>query len=274
MSGHVVLSSADTGEIVYELKAHEKYAIKAVLYKNEYLATAAYDKTINVYLISYSVDNTPSISGLLGRLELPTPPEALCFVTLPISSEPALCYSRRDSTFLYYHHLCPLLPPHSTRNLAPHSTSWHTFHAMWLSPSPSNPSLLAVATSSIPHMKFLLLPVDSDTIIKEVFTAAPQSVYSTAVLAWRPQGNGVWVNADDGIVRGIEVKSGKVKVGLRASAGGEKVRTLWAGHVDGREMLVTGGFDKGLKVWSVEGEEVSRGVGEQADEVGGANNST
>lgn len=252
MSGHVVLSSADTGEIISELKAHEKYAIKAVLYKNEYLATAAYDKTINIYKVSHSADNTPSISGLLGRLELPTPPEALCFVTLPSSGEPALCYSRRDSTFLYYHNLCPLLPPHSTRNLAPHSTAWHTFHAMWLSPSPSNPLLLAVATSSIPHMKFLLLPVDSDAIIKEVFTAAPQSVYSTAVLAWRPQGNGVWVNADDGVVRGIEVKSGKVKVALRASAGGEKVRTLWAGSVDGREMLVTGGFDKGVKVWSVE----------------------
>lgn len=125
-------------------------------------------------------------------------------------------------------------------------------------------------------MKFLLLPVDSDAIIKEVFTAAPQSVYSTAVLAWRPQGNGVWVNADDGVVRGIEVKSGKVKAELRASAGGEKVRTLWAGNVDGREILVTGGFDKGLKVWSVEGEEEGEGVfggaNENADEVDGANN--
>lgn len=77
----------------------------------------------------------------------------------------------------------------------------------------------------------------------------------------------MWVNADDGVVRGIEVKSGKVKVELRASGGGEKVRTLWAGRVDGREMLVTGGFDKGLKVWSVEGEEGAFGsADERADE--------
>lgn len=101
-------------------------------------------------------------------------------------------------------------------------------------------------------MKFILVGVDTEDVVKEVFTQAPQSAYSTAVLAWRPQGSGVWVNADDGVVRGIEVKSGRVKVDLKASEGGEKVRTLWAGDVEGLgECLVTGGFDKGLKVWTV-----------------------
>lgn len=73
----------------------------------------------------------------------------------------------------------------------------------------------------------------------------------------------MWVNADDGVVRGVEVKTGRVRVSLRVCGGGEKVRTLWAGRVDGREVLVTGGFDKGLKVWSVEGE------GEEGDKEDG-----
>jgi len=87
----------------------------------------------------------------------------------------------------------------------------------------------------------------------EVFTGAPQSVYSTAVFGWRVSGDGVWVNGDDGVVRGIERKTGKVVARLKASGDSEKVRSLWTGTVDGKEVLVTGGFDKGIKVWIPEG---------------------
>lgn len=107
-------------------------------------------------------------------------------------------------------------------------------------------------------------------------TFAPQTSYSTPALAWRPDGSGVWVNGDDGSVRGIEASSGKVVVTLGRVVGavqakpshdpGCKVRCLAAGLVDvesgrdvestatktgGRkeEWLATGGFDRKLIVW-------------------------
>ena len=86
-------------------------------------------------------------------------------------------------------------------------------------------------------------------------TMAPQTAYSTPAVAWRPDGSGVWVNSDDGVVRGIEASSGKVVASLQGHEAGTKVRCLWAGEVDGdggkEEVLISGGFDQKLVVWRV-----------------------
>lgn len=86
-------------------------------------------------------------------------------------------------------------------------------------------------------------------------TMAPQTPYSTPALAWRPDGSGVWVNSDDGVIRGIEVSTGKVVASLQGHEPGSKVRCLWSGWVDvgdpasREEWLVSGGFDQRLIVW-------------------------
>ena len=82
-------------------------------------------------------------------------------------------------------------------------------------------------------------------------TFAPQTAYSTPAVAWRPDGSGVWVNGDDGAIRGIETSSGKVISTLQGHEEGSKVRCLWAGEVEGEELLVSGGFDQRLIVWQV-----------------------
>lgn len=75
---------------------------------------------------------------------------------------------------------------------------------------------------------------------------------------WRPDGSGVWVNGDDGVIRGIEARTGKVVVLLKQGhQNGYKVRTIWAGWVEvldsGKvtveEWVVSGGFDKRLIIW-------------------------
>lgn len=85
---------------------------------------------------------------------------------------------------------------------------------------------------------------------------APQTPYSTPQVVWRPDGSGVWVNGDDGVVRGVEAASGKVVCLLRAHEIGSKVRTLWAGYLGvderRREVVVSGGFDKRVFVWEVD----------------------
>ena len=91
-------------------------------------------------------------------------------------------------------------------------------------------------------------------ILTQVSTSAPQTPYSTPKVCWRPDGSGVWVNGDDGIVRGLEAKTGKVVATLADGHElGSKIRSLWAGYVDfegsREEWVISGGFDKRLIVW-------------------------
>ncbi len=172
-----------------------------------------------------------------------------------------------------------------TQNLAPHSNAWISFSPSCLALCPKDPALLAVATSAVPHMKLiivrLLCPSPSEAsgaaaapanqaeqtqatlatqdredvaIVSNTSTLAPQTPYSTPQVCWRPDGTGVWVNGDDGVLRGVEAKTGKIMATLRGGhVVGSKIRTIWCGwvHVNGRreERLVSGGFDRRLIVW-------------------------
>ncbi|MCJ1289730.1 hypothetical protein MMC34_001263 [Xylographa carneopallida] len=187
----------------------------------------------------------------------------------------------------------PALTPSGTQNLAPHSNAWIAFSPSALALCPTDRTLLAVGTSAVPHMKLLLVrllfppsPSSSSStpspapatqaaqtratlarqdreeaaIRLHVNTLAPQTPYSTPQVCWRPDGSGVWVNGDDGVVRGVEARTGKVVALLKGGhEGGSKVRSVWAGWVgvgEGREeWVVSGGFDRRLVVWKVGGGE-------------------
>jgi hypothetical protein len=100
-------------------------------------------------------------------------------------------------------------------------------------------------------------------ILIQANTFAPQTAYSTPQVVWRPDGSGVWVNGDDGVIRGIEAKTGKVVATLKDGHDeGSKIRSIWAGWVDSgsgendekgkdgkEEWVISGGFDKRLVVW-------------------------
>jgi WD40 repeat protein len=84
---------------------------------------------------------------------------------------------------------------------------------------------------------------------------------STPRIVWRPDGSGVYVSSDDGVVRGIEAKTGKIIASLQAHEPGSKLRCLWAGHIQTKnvdnleptgtnEYLLSGGFDQKLILWS------------------------
>ena len=97
----------------------------------------------------------------------------------------------------------------------------------------------------------MLADKEEAAILIHCTTLSPQSAYSTPAVAWRPDGSGVWVNGDDGVVRGIEAASGKIVATLKGHEPGSKVRCLWAGMVGDEEWLVSGGFDQKLLVWKV-----------------------
>jgi len=303
MSGQVLLFDLENNAILDERRDHRKYVIKVTAAEDDegaWVATAGWDAKIHLYRLQFSPrDRKPSLGLPIASLTLPTNPEAVLFVPNPDFAEPVLIVSRRDSTSLYYYSL-PSRPDTNAsstieaqlqllgaQNLAPHSNAWVAFSPSSLALCPTDPTLVAVATSAVPYMKLiivrLLLPPpkspsgaatgpisqaeqsrlalatqdrEDAAIMTHTSTLAPQTPYSTPQVCWRPDGTGVWVNGDDGVLRGVEAKTGKI---VTTSSGGHdagsKIRAIWAGLVykGGRaeEWVVSGGFDRRLVVWRI-----------------------
>ncbi|KAJ5365412.1 hypothetical protein N7517_008298 [Penicillium concentricum] len=300
MSGQLILQHGS--ETLDSRKDHAKYLVKVVAYEDKtdpskwWVATAGWDE--HVYLYCLNIPDEANASALeigepVARIKLNSNPETLLFVPHVDTNELLLLVSRRDSTHIYYYKVeaaseARLL---GHQNLAPHSNAWIAFSLCDMALSPHDPGLLAVATSSLPHMKVIIVrllfpatetasasedPVtqasqamatlelqnrEDAAILVQANTFAPQTDYSTPQLTWRPNGSGVWVNGDDGVVRGIETKTGKVIATLKGGhEAGFKVRTVWSGYVDvpqeegdpvREEWVISGGFDKKLVVWKV-----------------------
>lgn len=103
-------------------------------------------------------------------------------------------------------------------------------------------------------------------ILHNILAHAPQDQYSMPKIKWSRSGTGVWVSGDDGLIRGIEVETGKLAVefggpnsvdedgsdeesplGKKHS---DKIRDLDVGYIPssgqgtGQDIIVTGGVDK------------------------------
>ncbi|KAJ5025474.1 WD40-repeat-containing domain protein [Bipolaris maydis] len=297
MSGKLTLFNTASSTVIEERKDHNKYLVKISTFSADgtsiFVASAGWDAKVFLYKLDISAEK-PRLGDPIATLTLPSIPESTMFVTLPGDGSPALIVARRDSTFLHYYSVPSSDSPNFTllgkQNLAPHSNAWVAFTPSDIQICPTNPYMVAVATSSTPHMKLLivklLLPptrssgpaagVDAHSdvaitqasqaraelavadkeeaaILVNVSTLAPQTSYSTPRLVWRPDGSGVYVSSDDGVVRGIEAKSGKLVSSLEAHDPGSKLRCLWSGHIvnndEKGEYLISGGFDQKLIVW-------------------------
>jgi WD40 repeat protein len=301
MSGQVILYDHKKEQALGERRDHGKYVVKVAAWEVPgavWVATAGWDAKIFLYLLRIEAQGSvESLDPPVSSLTLPTNPETIMFVRHPDAETPILIVTRRDSTLLSYYKLpssdevlnSPCVNGElyllGVQNLAPHSNAWTPFSPSSIALCPTDPTLLAIATSALPQMKLiivrLLIPPLSDAeparsmpatqaeqtrqdiairdredaaILIQVDTSAPQTPYSTPQVRWRPDGSGVWVNGDDGLVRGLEVKTGKNMATLGDGHElGSKIRSLWAGFVDfngGREeWVISGGFDKKLIVW-------------------------
>ena len=317
MSGQLSLHDV-TGQTLDRRRDHQKYVVEVVVHQTTdptctWVATAGWDAKVHLYRIDMS-QTTLKLPEPAATIELTTNPEGLAFVQHPETAQLILIITRRDSTFLYYHAVDDSARLLGKQNLAPHSNAWIAFTPSAIALCPTDDTLLAVATSAVPHMKLIIVrlmlpePIDSPsattpapplasttTISSSLLdasepgrqhaaaaaraalalqdreaaaiqihatTLAPQTAYSTPALAWRPDGSGVWVNSDDGVIRGIEASSGKIVMTLKGHEPGSKVRCLCTLEVERRvadggpdevgEWLVSGGFDQRLIVWRPE----------------------
>lgn len=306
MSGRLVLYDTASDKILAERKDHAKYVVKISSWSfgdSVLLATAGWDSKVHVYRLNKE-DDVARLEDPIATLTLPSIPETVLFVRSPEDGSPILLVARRDSTFLYYYSLPGIntttIELLGKQNLAPHSNAWVAFTPADVQICPADPSVVAVGTSSTPHMKLLILKLllpptqasrfNSDTIpqaddstavtqasqaraellvadreeaaiMVNVSTMAPQTAYSTPRLTWRPDGSGLYVSSDDGVVRGIEANSGKLVASLEGHEPGSKLRCLWSGVLEAssgeavgssqtREVLISGGFDQKLIVWN------------------------
>lgn len=300
MSGQLLLVSGD--EVIDRRKDHTKYAVKVLAYEDRdehiWIVTAGWDMQVLIYRLSLASSSSTKvqIGEPVGSIKVPSNPESILLVQHPETQDLTLILSRRDSTYIYYYNIESLRSADTQQtceetgkqNLAPNSNAWVAFSPSCLAQSPRDPGIIAVALSTLPHMKVmivrLLFPINSKVedgdsitgtqlsqsmaslalqiredaaIIIQANTFAPQTAYSTPQVVWRPDGSGVWVNGDDGVIRGIESRTGKLVTMLKnGHEAGSKVRSIWAGWVEGKnsteEWVVSGGFDKRLIVWKCE----------------------
>ncbi|KAL8896990.1 MAG: hypothetical protein Q9207_007447 [Kuettlingeria erythrocarpa] len=307
MSGQVVLYDHALQRVLDKRRDHKKYVVKAARFQHKnstWVATAGWDAMIFLYqLRGEFLSGTCSLGDPVASVSLATNPETITFLTSPNSDLPTLLVTRKDSTSLYYYYYLEETGLSRTpterfrllgsQNLAPHSNAWITFSPSCVVVSPVDPTLLAVATFAVPHMKLIIVRLlfpslqlletsassepttqasqvrsklaiqdQEDAAIKlHVSTFAPQTPYSTPQVCWRPDGSGVWVNGEDGVVRGLDATTGKIWSTLKGvHEPGSKIRSMWAGMVDVRggveeEWLISGGFDKRLVVWKPDGRE-------------------
>ena len=325
MSGHVDLYGA-AHHCLESRGHHAKYAVQVIITPSRHdsrsgrpfciAASAGWDQKICIYSFEPPADvslpgsdaqsSRSQIGDPVVTLSVLTSPESILFIRHPDTDELYLIVGRRDSTYLYYYilieefstepspHLNLTAQEAGGQNLAPHANSWISFSPSSLAPCPTDPTLIAISTSHLPHMKLILVRLlfpglhgqgptagfvggetqtsqaraelaiqdrEEAAIKLHVSTMAPQTPYSTPLVVWRPDGSGVWVNGDDGVVRGVETRTGKIVASLKGHEAGSKVRSLWAGMVrmqgtqgddeteKEEEWLVSGGFDKRVIVW-------------------------
>ena len=289
MSGQVVVYDHKVDKVIEARRDHTKYVVKVATCLSSdslWVATAGWDAKVYVYRLEKP---TSGLGPPVAELTLPTNPEAIAFIKHSEAGKHILLVTRRDSTSLHYYQLpgsgLSTLELLGTQNLAPHSNAWIAFSPSSIAICPTDPTMVAVATSAVPHMKLIIVrlllpPIDKPAgrsiepatqavqtraslaiqdkedmaIHVHVSTLAPQTPYSTPHVVWRPDGSGVWVNGDDGILRGLEANTGKIVALLKDGHElGSKIRSIWCGAVDvhgkKEEWLVSGGFDRRLVVW-------------------------
>lgn len=235
MSGQVLLYDHREEKVLDERRDHKKYVVKVDVWDDgevTWVATAGWDGKVYLYQVKGDREGGSQLGPPVASITLPTNPETIKFIKYPDHDSSILLVTRRDSTSLHYYSLPTEESSASTssagaelkhlgsQNLAPHSNAWIAFSPSSIAISPVDPTLVAVATSAVPHMKLIIVrlllprlesPLSEDStaptnqaaqsranlaiqdredaaIQIHVSTMAPQTPYSTPMVVWRPDG--------------------------------------------------------------------------------------
>ncbi|KAH0134521.1 WD40 repeat-like protein, partial [Aureobasidium melanogenum] len=191
MSGQLAISDLQ-GEVFDKRRDHTKYVVQIATHESDdvtWLATAGWDGKVHLYRLDVAGAVSPTLPPPVASISLPTNPEALLFIKHPDNGCPVLIITRRDSTHLFYYNVDSEACLIGKQNLAPHSNAWIAFTPSAIALCPTDSTLIAVATSAIPHMKLLIVrlmvpSLDGDASLASIVPAEEtQASQARAALA-------------------------------------------------------------------------------------------
>ena len=144
MSGQLVLFDHKMDKVLDERRDHAKYVVKVAVWNT-------------IIFLYRATGHFSRLGSPVAVITLSTNLETVTFVKHSDSDHPILLITRRDSISLYYYSLELKLLGY--QNLAPRSNSWITFTPSFVDVCPKDPTLLAIATSAVSHMKLIIVPL-------------------------------------------------------------------------------------------------------------------
>ncbi|CAO1615671.1 unnamed protein product [Jaminaea pallidilutea] len=239
MDGKVIVWDLLTGKPHVAFKDHQRFVVRCTWSADgRYLATAGYDKVINIYRRRASVvtngagedrmeedgpsdiDDDIEARPLDSKLELVYTlstrgnPEAIAFVAAEDKTQ-WLVWSMRDDCFLHYLQM----QDKEGTSPAPEGSSWleskyntnevamdtHiSYSILSITPHPTLP-LLSLVTGSHASQSasslVLLMPLFSDQRQVTIHTTVPAGTSYTPRQAWLPSGEGVWISSEEGLLK-------------------------------------------------------------------------
>jgi hypothetical protein len=190
MSGQVHLSDLK-GTVLQTRKDHNKYVVRVAVLADSsspVIATAGWDSKVFIYQPKSASSSDLVLGDPAATIELPTKPESMVFVRHPDMNNPVLLVTRTDSTFIYYYTVTEDTPRLlGKQNLAPHSNAWVAFTPSSMDLCPTDPTLLAIGTSTVPHMKLLIVrllfpPWDASALASSAATSIPTQTLRRSLL--------------------------------------------------------------------------------------------
>lgn len=209
---------------IAKIRAHTKLIIDMVHVRvkdTDFLISMSRDLTVKVFQVENEIT-------LVSEYKMATLGSSLGAINY--QDQLAVILGKMDHTLLEVLVLKDTLSPRYKISLNDAEFSAYLFspHSIRILNTTGVP-LIAVATSHEPYMRLIVVSLKDIEAIKEqdvtptllnqmllnISTLSPQDKFSQPLIEWRPDGSGIWVAGDDGVIRGIDLTTKAVTVELR-----------------------------------------------------------
>ncbi|KAG0299633.1 hypothetical protein BGZ98_009881 [Dissophora globulifera] len=251
MDKTAVLTNTVTGEEHQKFKNHTKFVVRAKFAMDgEMFITGAHDKTVNFYratrrpetdgetsqkdqLPTYVLEKTLNFKGAI---------EGMCVLPTSRNRPPTVVIGTRDDNYLHY---IDLTTYNDVKyNMNTNKDDWVSFTPMEISASPHNDgNYLLVSTDSVAGRQ-ILFRTDSALQLFNYY-GVPTDGFSTPRHVWDKSGKYFYVTGNDHKIYCLQVGTQKLVGTLEGHT--SVVRGLYMDYK--RNMLVSCGFDKTVRIW-------------------------